>query len=69
MDQFFGVGSIGFFGSITDYVYRQTFDDSVLFSPEGKVLDRNFDFRKVDKTQCYLKIGNKVIEGGLFAID
>jgi hypothetical protein len=51
------------FGSVTGYLYRQTYDDSHLFSRDGELLKENYE--KFEKPECSLKIGNKEITGGL----
>lgn len=54
------------FGKVTGYVYRQTYDDSHLFSIDGVLLNR--DIGKVDTPEVSLRIGNKEISGGLLKI-
>jgi hypothetical protein len=51
------------FGSVTGYIYRQTYDDSHLFSRDGELLTINYG--KFERPECSLRIGNKVITGGL----
>ncbi len=51
------------FGKVTGYVYRQTYDDSHLFSKDGKLLESNID--KFDKPESSLTIGGKEVSSEL----
>jgi len=51
------------FGRVTGYTYRQTYDDSFLFSIDGKLLQRRTE--KLDKPELYIEVDNKKISGGL----
>jgi hypothetical protein len=51
------------FGKVTGYVYRQTYDDSHLFSKDGKLLETNID--KFKKPESSLKIGGKEVSSEL----
>jgi len=51
------------FGKVTGYLYRKTYDDSLLFSTDGTLLEM---YRpQISKPEVYLKVGNKKIRGGL----
>jgi len=56
-------GDDAIFGWVTGYTYRQTYDDSYLFSVDGKLLQRRTE--KVDKPEMFIEIGNRSISGGL----
>jgi hypothetical protein len=45
------------FGKVTGYIYRQTYDDSHLFSKDGVLLESNID--KFNKPESSLKIGKR----------
>lgn len=51
------------FGKVTGYVYRQTYDDSHLFSKDGVLLERNLG--KFNKPESSLKIGGKEVSSEL----
>ena len=40
------------FGKVTEYIYRQTYEDSILFSAEGEVI--NMKYGKVNKPLCWV---------------
>jgi len=51
------------FGRVTGYTYCQTYDNSFLFSIDGKLVRRRIE--KVDKPEMFIEIGNRSISGGL----
>lgn len=51
------------FGKVTGYVYRQTFDDSHLFSKDGKLLESNIG--KFNKPESSLKIEKREVSSEL----
>jgi hypothetical protein len=51
------------FGKVTGYVYRQTYDDSHLFSKDGKLLESNIG--KFNKPESSLKIGGREVSSEL----
>jgi len=51
------------FGKVRSYTYCQTYDDSFLFSVDGKFLHRRTE--TVDKPELYIEVSNKSISGGL----
>ena len=51
-------------GSVTGYTYCQTYDNSFLFSVDGKLVRRHIE--KVDKPEMFIEIGNRSISGGFF---
>jgi len=51
------------FGRVTGYTYCQTYDDSFLFSVDGKLVRRHIE--KVDKPEMFIEIGNRSISGEL----
>lgn len=51
------------FGKVTGYVYRQTYDDSHLFSKNGKLLESSIG--KFKKPESSLKIGGKEVNAQL----
>ena len=51
------------FGRVKSYTYCQTYDDSFLFSVDGKILQRRTD--TVDKPELYIEVDNKKFSGGL----
>jgi hypothetical protein len=51
------------FGKVTGYVYRQTYDDSHLFSKDGKLLESNIG--KFHKPESSLKIVGKEVSSEL----
>ena len=50
-------------GRVTGYTYHQTYDDSFLFSVDGKFLHRRTE--TVDKPELYIEVSNKSISGEL----
>ena len=56
-------GDDAIFGRVKGYTYRQTYDDSFLFSVNGKLVRRRIE--KVDKPELYIEVSNKSISGGL----
>ncbi|MGE5443694.1 MAG: hypothetical protein ACM3SR_03725, partial [Ignavibacteriales bacterium] len=54
------------FGRVEGYIYRQTYDESYMFSRDGVLLKR--DIGKVHIPEVSLKIGNKEISSGLLKI-
>ena len=56
-------GDDAIFGRVTGYTYHQTYDDSFLFSVDGKFLHRRTE--KLDKPELYIEVGTKKISGGL----
>ena len=50
-------------GRVTGYTYCQTYDDSFLFSVDGKLVRRHIE--KVDKPEMFIEIGSRSISGGL----
>jgi hypothetical protein len=53
------------FGKVTGYIYRQTYDDSHLFSKYGKLLESNIG--KFKKPEASLKIGGKEVSSELIS--
>ena len=51
------------FGRVTGYTYCQTYDNSFLFSIDGKLARRHIE--KIDKLEMFIEIGNRSISGGL----
>jgi len=56
-------GDDAIFGRVKGYTYCQTYDDSFLFSVNGKLVRRHIE--KVDKPELYIEVSNKSISGGL----
>ena len=56
-------GDDAIFGRVKGYTYCQTYDDSFLFSVDGKFLHRRTE--TVDKPELYIEVSNKSISGGL----
>ena len=54
------------FGRVEGYIYRQTYNESFMFSRDGVLLKR--DIGKVHIPEVSLKIGNKEISSGLLKI-
>jgi len=57
-------GDDAIFGRVIGYTYCQTYDNSFLFSIDGKLVRRRIE--KVDKPEMFIEIGNRSISGGFF---
>ena len=56
-------GDDAIFGRVKGYTYCQTYNDSFLFSVDGKLVRRHIE--KVDKPEMFIQVGNRSISGGL----
>ena len=56
-------GDDAIFGRVKGYTYCQTYDDSFLFSIDGKLVRRHIE--KVQKPDLYIQVGNKKLSSGL----
>ncbi len=56
-------GECSVFGKVTGYVYQQTYDDSIEFSVDGKLLGKKYP--KPQKPEIVVEAGNKKIKDGV----
>lgn len=56
-------GDDAIFGRVKGYTYCQTYNDSFLFSVDGKLVRRHIE--KVDKPEMFIQVGNKKLSSGL----
>ena len=45
-------------GNVIGFVYRKTYDDSFLFDPDGKFVEK-VDFEDYSTTTAYFTVGNR----------
>lgn len=56
-------GEYVIFGKVAGYIYKQTYDDSFVFSVDGNFLGKNTP--KPHKPELYIEVGNKKIKDGV----